>query len=153
MAVQGALKRDAERRPAVRSPSTLRVADILLLERPALLALWRQLFDSDPPRNASARFLARALGHALQVREAGDVPARVLKALQAVAAGKVAPAGSAAALRSGVCLMREWNGRTYRVEVVDGGFRMDGRSYRSLSAIARQITGARWSGPRFFGIG
>ncbi len=47
MAVQGALKRDAERRPAVRSPSTLRVADILLLERPALLALWRQLFDSD----------------------------------------------------------------------------------------------------------
>jgi hypothetical protein len=49
--------------------------------------------------------------------------------------------------------MREWNGRTYRVEVVAEGFLMDGRHYRSLSAIARQITGARWSGPRFFGIG
>lgn len=137
----------------VRSRPSLTVADILLLERPGLLKLWRQLFDSDPPRNASARFLARALGHALQVRAAGDVPARVLKALQRVADGKMPVAGSAAALRPGVCLMREWNGRTYRVEVVDGGFRMDGRSYRSLSAIARHITGARWSGPRFFGIG
>ena len=49
--------------------------------------------------------------------------------------------------------MREWNGRTYRVEVVEGGFQMDGKAYRSFSAIARKITGAQWSGPRFFGIG
>ena len=81
------------------------------------------------------------------------MPARTLKALQKLADCKVPPAGSAAALRPGVCLMREWNGSTYRVEVVAGGFRMDGRDYRSLSAIARQITGAQWSGPRFFGIG
>lgn len=77
----------------------------------------------------------------------------VEEALQSAASGKVAVAGSAAALRPGVCLMREWNGRTYRVEVVEGGFQMDGKTYRSLSAIARKITGAQWSGPRFFGIG
>jgi len=111
------------------------------------------MFDADAPRNASARFLQRALGHALQVRQAGDVPAKTLRALQTVAEGKVPVAGSAAALRPGVCLMREWNGRTYRVEVVAGGFQMGGRTWRSLSALARQITGARWSGPRFFGIG
>jgi hypothetical protein len=147
MTVHDALKSDPGRRMAVRSLATLTVEDILRIERPELLRLWREMFDSDAPRNASARFLQRALGHA------GDVPARALRALQRLADGKVPPAGSAAALRPGVCLMREWNGRTYRVEVVAGGFRMDGRDYRSLSAVARQITGAQWSGPRFFGIG
>jgi hypothetical protein len=117
------------------------------------LALWRRCFGSDAPRNASVGFLQRALGHAVQVRIEGDVPLRTLKALHTVASGKVAAAGSAAALRPGVCLMREWNGRTYRVEVVEGGFQMDGKAYRSFSAIARKITGAQWSGPRFFGIG
>jgi hypothetical protein len=153
MVVQGALKRDREPRPPVRTRTTLTLDEVLVMERAELLRLWRQVFGSDPPRNTGARFLARALGHALQVREQGDVPARVLRGLRTVAEGKVPPAGSGAALRPGVCLMREWNGRTYRVEVVAEGFLMDGRHYRSLSAIARQITGARWSGPRFFGIG
>ena len=47
--------------------------------------------------------------------------------------------------------MREWNGRMHIVDVADDGFLFDGKTYRSLSAIARRITGARWSGPRFFG--
>ena len=49
-------------------------------------------------------------------------------------------------------LVREWNGRLYRVQVVADGYEMDGVTYRSLSAIARKITGAAWSGPRFFGL-
>jgi hypothetical protein len=57
------------------------------------------------------------------------------------------------ALRPGTHLVREWNGRTYQIEVLDDGFQMDGKRYRSLSAIARKITGAHWSGPRFFGLG
>lgn len=153
MAVQGALKQAREPGPAFRSRLTPAVDETLLMDRPELIWLWRQIFGSDPPRNAKVPFLARALGHALQVRQHGDVPARTLRVLRTVVAGKVPPAGSAAALRPGVCLMRDWNGRTYRVEVVAEGFRMDGRHYRSLSAIARAITGARWSGPRFFGIG
>lgn len=153
MAVQTALRVERGISPTPRSRPTPAIGDLPQVDRPALLKLWRQIFGTEAPRNASAGFLTRALGHTLQLREAGDVPPRVLMALRAIAAGKVPPAGSAAALRPGVCLMREWNGRTYRVEVVADGFRLDGRTYRSLPAIARHITGAQWSGPRFFGIG
>lgn len=52
----------------------------------------------------------------------------------------------------GARLIREWNGRRYVVDVIDGGFVMDGKVHRSLTAIAFQITGTKWSGPRFFGL-
>ncbi len=55
-------------------------------------------------------------------------------------------------LSEGTHLVREWNGRTYQVEVTKSGYVMDGKTYRSLTAIARRITGANWSGPRFFGL-
>ena len=55
-------------------------------------------------------------------------------------------------LSPGTRLMREWNGRTYVVDVVEGGFVLDGRTYRSLSAVAIHVTGTHWSGPRFFGL-
>jgi hypothetical protein len=56
-------------------------------------------------------------------------------------------------LKTGTRLVREWNGRAYQVEVIENGFLMDGKHYRSLSAIAKRITSAHWSGPRFFGTG
>ena len=59
------------------------------------------------------------------------------------------PAGSVSA---GTHLVREWNGRTYQVEVVDNGYRFDGKTYPSLTAITKRITGTHWSGPRFFGL-
>ena len=55
-------------------------------------------------------------------------------------------------LRPGTRLVREWNGRTHVVDVSEDGFAFDGKTYRSLSAIAKRITGAHWSGPRFFGL-
>ena len=55
-------------------------------------------------------------------------------------------------LKQGVTLVREWNGRTYQVNVLEQGFRMDGKEYASLTAIAKKITGTNWSGPRFFGL-
>lgn len=55
-------------------------------------------------------------------------------------------------LLTGTQLVREWNGRPYRVEVTEAGFVLDGKCYSSLSAIAKKITGAHWSGPRFFGL-
>ncbi|WP_422395545.1 DUF2924 domain-containing protein [Roseovarius phycicola] len=48
--------------------------------------------------------------------------------------------------------LREWNGRTYRVEAVESGFVMNGKHYRSLSSVAKRITSAHWSGARFFGL-
>ena len=63
--------------------------------------------------------------------------------------GAAAPAGSVSA---GTHLVREWNGRTYQVEVIDNGYRFDGKTYPSLTTIAKRITGTHWSGPRFFGL-
>ena len=59
---------------------------------------------------------------------------------------------SKAALATGTRLLREWNGRQHIVEVVEEGYLLDGKTYRSLSAVAKCITGAHWSGPRFFGL-
>ena len=69
-----------------------------------------------------------------------------------IAAGKRVSEVNAGSIRLGALLVREWNGRTYQVEVVDGGYRMDGKVWPSLSAIAKHITGTSWSGPRFFGL-
>ena len=55
-------------------------------------------------------------------------------------------------LSSGIHLVREWNGRTYHVQVIDYCYRFDGKTYPSLTTIAKRITGTHWSGPRFFGL-
>ena len=55
-------------------------------------------------------------------------------------------------LAPGTRLIRDWHGRTHTIDVLDGGFRYEEATYKSLSEIARLITGARWSGPRFFGV-
>ncbi|MEM1236752.1 MAG: DUF2924 domain-containing protein [Pseudomonadota bacterium] len=83
-----------------------------------------------------------------QARALGGLSRTTEQRLKKAAAG----AQSTPSAKPGSRLVREWNGRTYQVEVVDGGYVMDGKSWRSLSAIARHITGARWSGPRFFGV-
>jgi hypothetical protein len=69
----------------------------------------------------------------------------------AVAKGDEDCASRKSAVGAGAHLVREWNGRTYRVEATEDGYRMDGRTYRSLSAVARRITGTARSDPRFFG--
>ena len=69
-----------------------------------------------------------------------------------IASGKPVNAVNLGGVSPGAHLVREWNGRTYQVEVVDGGYRMDGKIWPSLSAIAKHITGTTWSGPRFFGL-
>lgn len=77
-------------------------------------------------------------------------------AAAAIRPGPTEPTTSSASSRAvpapGARLIREWNGRRYVVEVTDGGFVMDGKVYKSLTAIAFRITGVKWSGPRFFGL-
>ena len=92
--------------------------------------------------------MKRVLIWNLQNQMLGGVSAKTERRLKQIAAGNPVPTIA----KPGSHLIREWNGRTYQVEVVDGGFVMDGKTWRSLSAIARHITGARWSGPRFFGV-
>jgi hypothetical protein len=114
---------------------------------------WRRFYKSNPPRYASSGFLIRAISYALQERELGGLPASARRALLAIARG--APM-SAQVLRTkmkpGTRLLREWHGTTHEVIVTDQGFVWDGATYRSLSAIALAVTGAKWNGPRFFGL-
>ncbi len=124
------------------------IKGIDMLDRGGCLDRWREAFGRPPPKYLSPQFMKRVLTWELQNKELGGLSAGTGRRMRQVASGKTPPAKA----RPGSHLVREWNGRTYHVEVVDGGYVMDGKSWRSLSAIARHITGARWSGPRFFGV-
>ncbi|WP_136439370.1 DUF2924 domain-containing protein [Pacificoceanicola onchidii] len=124
------------------------ISDIERLDRGGCLDRWRDAFGRPPPKHLSPQFMKRVLIWDLQNKELGGLSIGTERRLKEIASGKTPPAKA----KPGSHLVREWNGRTYQVEVVDGGYLMDGRIWRSLSAIARHITGARWSGPRFFGV-
>ena len=121
-------------------------------DRDALLDLWREVIGAPPPKNLSLPFMRRALAFELQCQMLGGPKARTIEDLNRIAAGSASRASVGTRLRTGAKLIREWQGRTWTVEVIDDGFLMAGERYVSLSAIARKITGARWSGPRFFGL-
>ena len=133
------------------------------LDREACLRRWKKQFDHDPPKYVSVEFMRRVFVHEEQVAAFGGHSRAVRNVLKACLKEKETSRGSKAAsgavampspatLRPGSHLVREWNGRSYRVEVMADGFRMDGKHYASLTAIARKITGTVWSGPRFFGL-
>ncbi len=96
--------------------------------------------------------MEKAIAHERQCKSLGGMPAQTRRALALIAKGKTVSAAQAGSAKTGTHLVREWNGRSYQVEVIDGGFRMDGKEWKSPSAIAKHITGATWSGPRFFGL-
>lgn len=124
------------------------IKSIDMLDRPGCLNHWREVFGRPPPKYLSPQFMKRVLIWELQNRELGDLSAKTERRLKQISSGKTPPAQA----KPGSHLVRDWNGRTYQVEVIDGGYVMDGKAWRSLSAIARHITGSRWSGPRFFGV-
>jgi hypothetical protein len=96
--------------------------------------------------------MEKAIAYEVQCKALGGLPAKTRRALAQIAKGKTVHAAQAEIAKAGTHLVREWNGRSYQVEVVEGGFRMDCKDWTSLSAIAKHITGATWSGPRFFGL-
>jgi len=127
---------------------TGQITDLEGLDRAGCLEHWQTAFGRPPPKHLSLTFLRNILIWHLQCEALGTVPPATDSALRRIAAGgRVNGAAEPSTL-----LVREWNGRTYQVEVTEDGYVMDGRTWRSLSAIARHITGAHWSGPRFFGL-
>ncbi|MDD9724538.1 DUF2924 domain-containing protein [Roseovarius sp. SK2] len=121
-------------------------------ERNRAKALWEEIFGFPPPPYLSMAFMEKALAHEAQCRRHGGLSPATRKTLTRVAGGQPVAEASRGSLKPGAHLVREWNGRTYQVEVTDTGYHLEGRSWRSLSAIARHITGTNWSGPRFFGL-
>lgn len=100
--------------------------------------------------------LRRLLAQRLQEKRHGKLPIMVVRELERASGSAVAVAEPLPQLKvsltPGTRLIREWNGQTIAVEVTEAGFAWNDRTWRSLSEIAREVTGAHWSGPRFFGL-
>jgi hypothetical protein len=122
------------------------------LDRAALVNQWEVAFGGAPPPYLSLGFMAKALAYQAQCKRAGELPTPTRRVLEQIAAGRAAKDVAVNSTKPGTHYVREWNGRTYLVEVSNDGFEMDGRIWPSLSAIAKHITGTTWSGPRFFGL-
>ena len=130
------------------------------LPRQALVERWTKACGRLPPKGTSRRLLERAAAYQIQVKAFGGLKPKVRRELLKIdgcmdsgGPAEIGPSrSSGSALRPGMRLVREWNGRTQTVDVGAEGFVWNGEQYGSLSAVAHAITGARWSGPRFFGL-
>ncbi len=129
----------------------IKVSDIETMDRAALIAAWSEVLGTPVPKGMSRSFLRRFLATEIQTRRSGGPPKAIARQLDRKRREKK-KAPTSQALQPGGRLLREWNGVTHVVEVIETGFVWNGQSWRSLSAIARAITGAHWSGPRFFGL-
>lgn len=121
------------------------------LDRSGLRVAWRAAFGEAPPHFLSMIFMRKALIWDAQCRRSGGIPSDLKRVLNATASGRSVRT-PAPAIRSGTQLVREWNGRRYQVDTTEDGYVLNGERFTSLSAIALHITGASWSGPRFFGL-
>lgn len=125
------------------------LAELAAMMPTALKEEWLRVHGKEPPRIA-ASLLARALAFDMQCAAQGGAGERMRQRLTETAAGR---APSTPALASGTQLVREWGGESHHVLMeAEGRCTYKGRTFASLSALARHITGAHWSGPRFFGV-
>ncbi len=125
------------------------------LPRSELKRRWKSLFGTSCPAQMSRIFLVRALAHRVQEGAHGGLDRatrrRLDKAAADLKAGRaILPA--APTIKPGTRLLREWHGTVHEVIVLEKGVEYRDKTWPSLSAVAREITGTRWSGPRFFGL-
>jgi hypothetical protein len=126
------------------------------MNRAALCQQWQARFNKPAPEGVRKELLVRMLAYRIQEQAFGGLSARSRRRLDEMAAAissnpKTAIANMASR-KPGTQLIRSWKGKTHTVTVQDSGYQYDGRRYRSLSEIARHITGTQWSGPLFFGL-
>src|SRR5438874_13475516 len=126
------------------------------LDLGALRQEWRALYKAEASPHLSRELLVRAVAYRMQEIALGGLgPGRQRQLRQIAQQFKETGAATTPRrpeLKAGNRLVREWRGRTYDVLVLDDGFSWQGTHYRSLSAIARKITGTAWAGPLFFGL-
>jgi hypothetical protein len=131
------------------------IAELVDRSTQDLRVAWRELHRTGPPQGLSRDLLIRALAHRLQEETHGRTSRAQQRRLQTLAREFEKGRGSSdpgIILRTGTTLVRRWRGHTHTVLVREDGFEYEGRHYRSLTVIAERITGAHWSGPRFFGL-
>lgn len=126
------------------------------MDAPALRAEWRRLYRSHPPKLLRRDLLQLGVAWKLQERVLGGLSAATKRQLAELATTMATKSDLAKArkvtLKPGARLVRAWGGETHEVLVVEDGFLWQGKTWRSLSVIAREMTGTHWSGPRFFGL-
>jgi len=143
--------------PPTPSSVVARIAGLPDLSMDEIKALWRRLFGSDNP-TPNRQFLERRIAYKLQEIEFRKVDPNLLernkrRIKDLMETGKVRKLDRDIRLMPGTVLTREYQGIEHRVTVTqDGQYEFEGRRYPSLSMIAREITGTRWSGPLFFGL-
>jgi hypothetical protein len=140
---------------ASRSELSHGIAALTDLSAQQLRDEWRRLYRDKPPR-MSRDLLVRAIAYRMQELAFGGISKATHRKLMALTK-ELAATGSVVCdrdreIQPGTRLVREWRGRTHKVVVTNDGFEYVGKTYASLSKIAQAITGAHWSGPRFFGL-
>jgi hypothetical protein len=133
-----------------------RLGDLPELSKTALCYLWKQLFDAPPPAKLRRDLMIPILAYRLQEQAFGSLSAgargRLRHLSRAFERGSESSIPCALQIRPGTRLVRQWRDQVHLVNVEANGYEYQGARYRSLSEIARLITGTRWSGPLFFGI-
>ena len=127
------------------------IASLATLDRESLVRRWRTVYGMPPPDKLSRALLEKALAYEIQCAAFGGLSTATKRALRAAASSQGKTNGMRRVSR-GARLIREWNGIVHELDVTDDGYIWQDQSYKSLTAIACQITGTKWSGPRFFGL-
>jgi hypothetical protein len=133
-----------------------KLASLRALPIKRLKKQWRLLYGSEPPHRVSRELLTRAVAYRIQEQALGGLKPSTRKLLERFAgdarSGRPLTLSPCAPASAGTVLMRDWQGTTHEVKVLDRGVLYKRKRYRSLSEVARLITGSRWSGPLFFGL-
>jgi hypothetical protein len=135
------------------------IAGLSALSKAELLTRWRERLKQPPPSHLNKPILVPLLAYRLQEQAFGGLKPAYKRRLRELAESfernpnKPPKAVSASVrIKPGTRLIRQWDGQTHQVTVAEAGFEYKGERYKSLSQIARLITGTRWSGPLFFGL-
>src|SRR5215208_6541038 len=155
--------------PGALMPDPVRdeIARLGALDLDALRPRWRKLFRASAPPHLTRSLLLRIIAYRIQANAYGDLDRATLRFLDKIARARqgrrasgengrgvppIPPVDQRRSLKPGTELVREHAGALHRVVVVTDGFSWKGATYRSLSEVARAITGINWNGPRFFGL-
>jgi hypothetical protein len=137
-------------------PIKIRLGSLPKLNRTELRLRWRDSYGTDPPEKISDLLMQQAIAHRLQLRHFGGLSFSTRRALKRVLVESGAPCldsrSASNTIPPGTVLVRQWHGATHQVTATDKGVLYQGKLFRSLSEVARKITGSRWSGPLFFGL-
>jgi hypothetical protein len=138
---------------AAESPRVVLGKNLNTLKQDQLAQQWQSLFGEDPPDRLRRPLMIQALAYRLQEKVSRGLRPGIRRLLTEVA-GVRQPSAThpKRLLKVGTVLIREWHGNKHQVTALKDGFMFNGRHFQSLSKIACEITGTRWSGPLFFGL-